>query len=196
MLAKERDELRYRLASERDPLTNLANRRTFVTQANQVLQQEEGGASLLLLDIDHFKAVNDTYGHAAGDQVLLAFSRAIEQRMPKGWLFARIGGEEFAILFQDADFGEVVAMTERLRRSIANRLIDAFHQTIAVTVSGGLADITPMRDFSAVYAAADRALYAAKTSGRNRIVLERDMSRSPQADTPSLTLTDAAISAA
>ncbi len=186
-----RTRLEFRQMSRTDMLSGLLNRRAFIEDLSQV---ERG--YLLILDIDRFKQINDRYGHLAGDDVIVSVANTLTEIVGPTNLVARIGGEEFAILFQDADFGEVVAMTERLRRSIANRLIDAFHQTIAVTVSGGLADITPLRDFSAVYAAADRALYAAKTSGRNRIVLERDMSRSPQADTSSLTLTDATISAA
>jgi diguanylate cyclase (GGDEF)-like protein len=171
MLAKERDELRYRLASERDPLTNLANRRTFVTQANQVLQQEEGGASLLLLDIDHFKAVNDTYGHAAGDQVLLAFSRAIEQRMPKGWLFARIGGEEFGCLMPRMSAQKAVAVAENLRLAIADMVI-AGPSTLQVTVSIGVSEANARgMDLDTLLAGADAALYRAKADGRNCVRL-------------------------
>jgi diguanylate cyclase (GGDEF)-like protein len=171
MLAKERDELRYRLASERDPLTNLANRRTFVTQANQVLQQEEGGASLLLLDIDHFKAVNDTYGHAAGDQVLLAFSRAIEQRMPKGWLFARIGGEEFGCLMPRMSAQKAVAVAENLRLAVADMII-AGPSALHVTVSIGVSEANARgMDLDTLLAGADAALYRAKADGRNCVRL-------------------------
>jgi diguanylate cyclase (GGDEF)-like protein len=171
MLAKERDELHYRLASERDPLTNLANRRTFVTRATQVLQQEEGGASLLLLDIDHFKAVNDTHGHAAGDQVLLAFSRAIEQRMPKGWLFARIGGEEFGCLMPRLSAQNAVAFAENLRLAVAD-LVIAAPSALHVTVSIGVSEATARgMDLDTLLAGADAALYRAKADGRNCVRL-------------------------
>ncbi|MDH4412995.1 MAG: GGDEF domain-containing protein [Rhizobium sp.] len=167
MLAKERDEYRYRLASERDPLTNLANRRTFVASANQVLMQEQGGASLLLLDIDHFKTVNDTHGHAAGDQVLLAFSRVIEQRMPKGWLFARIGGEEFACLMPRMSAQKAVSVAENLRRAVAEMVIPV-PSPLQVTVSIGVSEASARGvELDTLLASADAALYRAKADGRN-----------------------------
>lgn len=171
MLAKERDELRYRLASERDPLTNLANRRTFVAGARAVLETEDGGASLLLLDIDHFKSVNDTHGHAAGDQVLLAFSRAIEQRMPKGWLFARIGGEEFACLMPRMNAQKAVAVAENLRRAVAEMAVSP-SLVPPVTVSIGVSEATTRgADLDTLLASADAALYRAKADGRNCVRL-------------------------
>lgn len=170
MLGKERDELRYRLASERDPLTNLANRRTFVTAARAALEQE-GGASLLLLDIDHFKAVNDTHGHAAGDQVLLAFSRAIEQRMPKGWLFARIGGEEFACLMPRMSAQKAAAVAENLRLAVAE-MVMTVPGALQVTVSIGVSEArTAGMQLDTLLAGADAALYRAKADGRNCVRL-------------------------
>lgn len=170
MLAKERDEHRYRLASERDPLTNLANRRTFVARAKQVLQQQDGGASLLLLDIDHFKAVNDTHGHAAGDQVLLAFSRAIEQRMPSGWLFARIGGEEFACFMPRMTAEKAEAIAENLRVAVAEMLVvePLASSPLRVTVSIGVSEARVKgAELDSLLASADAALYRAKADGRN-----------------------------
>jgi diguanylate cyclase (GGDEF)-like protein len=170
MLAKERDELRYRLASERDPLTNLANRRTFVTEAKAALGQE-GGTSLLLLDIDHFKIVNDTHGHAAGDQVLIAFSRAIEQRMPKGWLFARLGGEEFACLLPRVGVQKALALAEELRLAVADMAISPL-SPLQVTVSIGVAEANASgADLDMLLASADAALYRAKADGRNCVRL-------------------------
>jgi diguanylate cyclase (GGDEF)-like protein len=186
-----RTRLEFRQMSRTDMLSGLLNRRAFIEDFAQV---ERG--HLLILDIDRFKQINDRYGHLAGDDVIVSVAATLTEILGPAHLVARIGGEEFAILFQDADFADVVSTAERLRRSIGNRLVEAFHQTIEVTVSGGLADITPMRDFSAVYAAADRALYVAKTSGRNRIELERDLPRHQQLETADLDLPDAAISAA
>ncbi len=177
-----RTRLEFRQLSRTDMLSGLLNRRAFIDDLSQV---ERG--HLLILDIDRFKQINDRYGHMAA---------TLTEIVGPSHLVARIGGEEFAILFQDCEFAEVVSTAERIRRSIANRLIEAFHQSIAVTVSGGLADITPMRDFSAVYAAADRALYAAKSSGRNRIVLERELPRGAPVEPTSLDLTNAAMSLA
>ncbi|KQW31024.1 hypothetical protein ASC71_01645 [Rhizobium sp. Root1240] len=170
MLSKERDELRYRVASERDPLTNLANRRTFVSGASRILLQEEG-ASLLLLDIDHFKLVNDTHGHAAGDQVLVAFSRTIEQRLPKGWLFARIGGEEFACLMPRTNAQTAVALADNLRRAVAEIVI-ASHPGLKVTVSIGVSEASERGTaLDPLLASADSALYRAKADGRNCVRL-------------------------
>ncbi|MBB5278335.1 diguanylate cyclase (GGDEF)-like protein [Rhizobium rosettiformans] len=186
-----RTRLEFRQLSRTDMLSGLLNRRAFIDDLSQV---ERG--HLLILDIDRFKQINDRYGHMAGDDVIISVAATLTEIVGPSHLVARIGGEEFAILFQDCEVAEVVSTAERIRRSIANRLIEAFHQSIAVTVSGGLADITPMRDFSAVYAAADRALYAAKSSGRNRIVLERELPRGTQVEPTSLDLTNAAMSLA
>ncbi|MGE8103438.1 diguanylate cyclase domain-containing protein [Allorhizobium sp. NPDC080224] len=170
MLAKERDELRYRLASERDPLTNLANRRTFVTEAKAALSQE-GGTSLLLLDIDHFKTVNDSHGHATGDQVLIAFSRAIEQRMPKGCLFARLGGEEFACLLPRIGVQQALALAEELRLTVAGMAMSPL-SPLQVTVSIGVAEASASgEDLDMLLASADAALYRAKADGRNCVRL-------------------------
>ncbi len=171
ILAKERDERRYRLASERDPLTNLANRRTFVMTAKSILAREEGRATLLLFDLDHFKHINDTYGHAAGDQVLQAFSRAIEMRMPKSWIFARIGGEEFACLLPKANGAQGLAIAENLRLAISTMHVDTALQ-VPVTVSIGIStgeDTTTQLD--TLLAEADAALYLAKAEGRNCVRL-------------------------
>ncbi|WP_159952241.1 GGDEF domain-containing protein [Rhizobium sp. 18065] len=175
MLAKERDERLYRLASERDPLTNLANRRTFVMTAQSILASEKGRATLLLLDIDHFKRINDTHGHAAGDRVLIAFSRAIDKRMPKGWIFARIGGEEFACLLPNASGAHGLAIAENLRMVIETMHLDA-DRLVPVTVSIGVAtasDASVLLD--TLLAEADAALYQAKAKGRNCVCLHDTM---------------------
>jgi diguanylate cyclase (GGDEF)-like protein len=170
MLAKERDELRYRLASERDPLTNLANRRTFVAEAKAALERDDE-TSLLLLDIDHFKTVNDTHGHAAGDQVLLAFSRTIEQRMPKGWLFARLGGEEFACLMPRISAQKAVAVAENLRHAVAEMVVSG-SAPLQITVSIGVSEASAQGvDLDTLLARADAALYRAKADGRNCVRL-------------------------
>lgn len=170
MLAKEREELRYRHASERDPLTNLANRRTFVNRANQILR-EESAVSLLLFDIDHFKTVNDTHGHAAGDQVLCAFAHIIEQRMPTGWLFARIGGEEFACLVPGMNTTKALALAENLRLAIADLEFPAT-PGLRVTVSIGVSELgEQVMDLDTLLASADAALYRAKADGRDCVRL-------------------------
>ncbi|MBC2774855.1 GGDEF domain-containing protein [Rhizobium sp. AQ_MP] len=186
-----RTRLEFQQMSRTDMLSGLLNRRAFIEDVSTV---ERG--QLLILDIDRFKHINDRYGHMAGDDVIVSVAGTIAQVVGQPHMVARIGGEEFAVLFRDADFAEAQLIAEKLRRSIANRPVEAFHQTIAVTVSGGIADITPLRDFSAVYAAADRALYLAKSSGRNRIVHERDLMRGAYIEPMSPDRPDAAISVA
>lgn len=186
-----RTRLEFQQMSRTDMLSGLLNRRAFIDDISLV---ERG--HLLILDIDRFKQINDRYGHLAGDDVIASVAATLRDVVGSPHLIARIGGEEFAVLFKDSDFSEVLATAERLRRTVANKLVEAVHQSIAVTVSGGLADITPLRDFSAVYAAADRALYVAKSSGRNRVVHERDLPRTTHADTADFDLRDAAISVA
>lgn len=186
-----RTRLEFQQMSRTDMLSGLLNRRAFIEDLSHV---ERG--HLLILDIDRFKQINDRYGHLAGDDVIVAVAATLREIAGPPHLVARIGGEEFAILFRDTDSAEVHALAEKLRRTIAGRTIESSHQTIAVTVSGGLADITPLRDFSAVYAAADRALYVAKSSGRNRLIHERELVRTPHADSTILDIVDAAISAA
>ncbi|WP_165826380.1 GGDEF domain-containing protein [Rhizobium wuzhouense] len=171
ILAKERDERRYRLASERDPLTNLANRRTFVMTAQSILAREEGKAALLLFDLDHFKHINDTHGHATGDQVLRAFSRAIEKRMPKSWIFARIGGEEFACLLPRASGQQGLAIAENFRQAIAG-MHEGGATHIPITVSIGVSTSSdPSVQLDTLLAEADAALYKAKADGRNCVRL-------------------------
>ncbi|MCJ8238794.1 GGDEF domain-containing protein [Peteryoungia algae] len=186
-----RTRLEFRQMSRTDMLSGLLNRRAFIEDLSQV---ERG--HLLVIDIDRFKQINDRYGHLAGDDVIVSIAGTLKEIAGPPHLVARIGGEEFAILFRDTDFAEVVSLAEKLRRTVANHKIDAVQHTIAVTISGGLADITPIRDFSAVYAAADRALYIAKSAGRNRIVLERDLPRTAHLDSPAIDLSDAAFSVA
>jgi diguanylate cyclase (GGDEF)-like protein len=186
-----RTRLEFRQMSRTDMLSGLLNRRAFIEDLSQV---ERG--HLLIIDIDRFKQINDRYGHLAGDDVIVSVAEMLKEVADAPHLVARIGGEEFAILFRDAEFADVVSLAERLRRTVANRQIETVHHTISVTVSGGLADITPIRDFSAVYAAADRALYIAKSAGRNRIVLERDLPRTAHVDSPVVDLPDAAFSVA
>ncbi|PYB75386.1 GGDEF domain-containing protein [Rhizobium wuzhouense] len=176
-LARTRRE--FQQMSRTDMLSGLLNRRAFIEDISRV---EHG--HLLILDIDRFKQINDRYGHLAGDDVIIAVAQTLRETIKAPHLAARVGGEEFAVLFCGLDHGEMMQIAEKLRRMVAGRLIDSMQQTISVTVSGGIADFTPTRDFSAVYAAADRALYLAKTSGRNRLHHERDLGRSPQQEQP------------
>jgi diguanylate cyclase (GGDEF)-like protein len=186
-----RTRLEFQQLSRTDMLSGLLNRRAFIEDLSQV---EHG--QLLILDIDRFKQINDRYGHMAGDNVIVSIAQTITDTIDQSHLIARIGGEEFAVLFRHADYAEVQLVAEKLRRSIAGRPVESVHQSIAVTVSGGIADITPLRDFSAVYAAADRALYLAKSSGRNRILHENELMRGAHIQSMASERSDAAVSVA
>ena len=164
--------------SSKDALTGLVNRRSFeMALAREVDRVARSGepALLLVLDIDHFKAVNDSYGHPAGDQVIQAVARAVMQTVRPMDTVARIGGEEFAIILPNCPsaFGATVA--ERLRERVAEQRIEvAPGQTLQVTVSvGGAFAPQWVRSSSLLWIErADRQLYRAKAEGRNRACLE------------------------
>lgn len=170
ILIKERSEERHRMAAETDALTGIANRRAFVQQTEKLLPHAEEHAVLAILDIDHFKPINDRFGHQAGDRALIELARSITGKLPENTLFGRIGGEEFAI-FLPGQQSDPTGLLEALRRSVEE--IDLKHNghSIPLTVSVGAAKVLQAgRNFDHLVAAADCALYAAKDSGRNRLV--------------------------
>lgn len=172
-MAKERTEIEHRRAALIDPLTGVANRRAFFTRGERLIQRtagEERPAALLVLDLDLFKQVNDTFGHQAGDRVLCAFCDTAAGMLRPTDLFGRTGGEEFACLMPGATQSEAIRVAERIRAGFAGRRIDVGAQTSASTVSIGVAATTEAGyDLAALLAAADRALYQAKAKGRNRV---------------------------
>jgi diguanylate cyclase (GGDEF)-like protein len=159
----------------RDPLTGLMNRGELVRRL--ALELEEGstpgrGVALLMVDVDHFKRVNDTHGHPAGDEVLREVARRLNTGHRDQDLVARFGGEEFALVLPDATREGATSVAERLRVRVAEAPIPAGEGVqVTVTVSVGMA-IFPGDggDPAALTAAADRALYAAKRGGRDRVV--------------------------
>ncbi|TGE02618.1 GGDEF domain-containing protein [Methylobacterium nonmethylotrophicum] len=165
-LAKERLEAEQRRAAETDPLTGAANRRALAAHAHHALAA--GPAAVLLFDLDHFKRVNDTFGHAVGDAVLVGFCAAARQVLPAGVTLGRLGGEEFACLLPGAGAGDAAAIAETVRLAVAALRPDVL-PALSVTVSVGVA--RGSGDFEALLGLADRALYQAKAQGRNRVVL-------------------------
>jgi diguanylate cyclase (GGDEF)-like protein len=129
---------------------------------------------LLLLDLDHFKRINDAYGHSAGDNVLRAVSRAIVSSLREIDKAFRIGGEEFAVLLQGADSAAALVTAERLRIAIAERPIEVDGRLIPVTTSVGIALARDEGEADALLRAADAALYRAKAEGRNRVIMSAD----------------------
>lgn len=167
------DQLELRAQAERDFLTDTLNRRGF----GAVLQREldwirEGGppATLAMFDLDHFKQVNDTHGHPVGDLVLQAVSAMIAARIRKVDYFARLGGEEFALLLTDTPFETGLAVVDRIREEVAALRLPEVPQ-LALTVSIGVIDITQRDDEAeALLNDVDAAVYVAKARGRNQTI--------------------------
>ena len=154
-----------------DHLTGLANRRRFERQLEREVARTKRFVHpfcLLMLDIDHFKSVNDTYGHDGGDEALRRLGHVLQTGTRGVDTAARIGGEEFAIILTETDFAHGLEVAERLRKTISEtEMSEAGH----ITVSIGLAEFSePMSDGQELYVAADTALYEAKRQGRNRVV--------------------------
>lgn len=175
----ERDAALARLAEAAvtDPLTGLANRRGFTERAAQAVQAcRERGApvSVVLFDVDRFKAVNDTHGHAAGDAVLKGLARVLRNGVRADDVAGRLGGEEFVVLCPGLAPEAAQALPERLRSALRQGVPHPDGGTTVVTASAGVAALPPLAPEVAVeraLAAADEALYAAKAAGRDRVVL-------------------------
>src|SRR4051812_21646548 len=172
-MAKERTELRHKTAALVDPLTGIANRRAFLEEvlALSKRQQAEGRSAVVLLaDLDHFKSINDRFGHAVGDHVLQMFSAAASAKLGPYDLIGRLGGEEFAMVIYDAGNDKGLAIAERIRMSFETIAADLDGRAIGGTGSMGMALAeTSLFDISALLAQADEALYCAKERGRNRV---------------------------
>lgn len=163
-------ERQLAVAATTDPLTETANRRLLLQTASHEMERAKRDGqplSLLMVDIDHFKNLNDRFGHTAGDMVLSAIARTMEDSLRRQDLLARYGGEEFAILLPDTPLAGAVNLAEKIRARIeASR----FSEDIGhVTVSIGCSDNRNLADFHQLLNATDKALYAAKTLGRNRV---------------------------
>ncbi len=161
-------ELRHLAVS--DPLTGLWNRRRFeedVALALDAFNRQGRGFGLLLIDIDHFKTINDRFGHLSGDEVLRAVATRCRRQLRQADLLARIGGEEFAVLLPDMDEAEAERVGRRLLASIAATPVEVGGHRIAVTLSIGCVEPHPQEAAAGLFARADDALYQAKADGRN-----------------------------
>ncbi|HKE48917.1 MAG TPA: GGDEF domain-containing protein [Rhodanobacteraceae bacterium] len=156
-----------------DPLTGLFNRRTFEERAQLVIDEAERGLyplSLLAVDIDHFKLVNDEFGHAGGDEALRLVVALMQETLAEGQILSRIGGEEFAVLLPGSDEDEATAIAEGLRQHLESHAVDVEGRELCLKISAGVATLGPgLETLSTLLRAADRALYAAKRAGRNRV---------------------------
>jgi len=156
-----------------DPLTGLLNRRRFLEQADKEFlrsQRYQHELSAVMLDIDHFKAINDTRGHFVGDQVLIALSRAAENLLRDIDILCRWGGEEFVILMPETPLAGAAILAERLREVLARLAVDTTVGTVRFTVSAGVAARSESDAvLTDILQRADTALFAAKQHGRNHI---------------------------
>ena len=170
VLIKERGEALYRQASRTDALTGIPNRGSFLEDI-QTRLSGKGQGTLMIFDLDRFKAINDTHGHVAGDTVLKRFSACVSAQLEDGMLFCRFGGEEFALFAPVHDIARAEAFAEMLRRETAGIAIVSGAGDIRMSVSIGLADVATFgADFDRLHSAADSALYAAKEAGRDRVM--------------------------
>jgi diguanylate cyclase (GGDEF)-like protein len=167
------EHLQEELANQasHDSLTGLLNRRAFEAQAGKMVirqRRRAGSLGLMIMDLDHFKLVNDNFGHAAGDSALAEFGRLARQVLRESDLFARFGGEEFVALLHDCDREGAEATAERLRRRLAETTLETPAGPVGLTVSIGLAYSEDANvDLADLLRRADGALYQAKDAGRN-----------------------------
>ncbi len=162
--------------SHTDPLTSLNNRRSFIERfRSNIKDNKEFGKSLamIMMDLDHFKKVNDSYGHPIGDEVLVTIGKTILAYFGNSGDVCRFGGEEFAVLLYDHDYQEVVDLCEGLRKEVAGLQVSKKVTDLAVTISIGFCftnEMSQLKDFNQIYRLSDKALYQAKEDGRNRLL--------------------------
>jgi diguanylate cyclase (GGDEF)-like protein len=162
---RAREELAY--LADHDPLTGVANRRRFTARLAECLQADRGPA-LLLVDVDHFKDINDIRGHAAGDRVMRTLARALAAQLGPQALLGRLGGDEFAAVVPDCDAERALDLAERLCTTVRTVEVPGEDAGLRVSVSVGVAALHPGQDVESGLAQADLALYEAKAAGRDR----------------------------
>ena len=172
-LVRERSELRHKAAASIDLLTGLATRRAFMEKAQQALaiRSDATPLTLLMFDLDHFKSVNDSYGHATGDQVLQTFAQVARSRLRANDVIGRLGGEEFAVIMPGTSARTAGHIANRIRRAFAEIPLAIGGRSMRTTVSGGIAAAEAGMTLEQLLSTADAALYRAKGKGRNRIEL-------------------------
>jgi len=172
MLVSERTVRAHKAAASLDPLTGMLNRRGFSEACARMIEREAAAGrpvSAMIFDIDHFKSINDRFGHPAGDEVLKLFATIVSNSLRISDLSGRIGGEEFAALLP-CPIDEAVTAAERVREAFQNCGIEVDAAPVATTVSIGVAGGPAHVELEVLLAAADTALYQAKRGGRNRVV--------------------------
>lgn len=162
-----------------DSLTGWLNRAAFAERVEAELRaaaarSEAVSSALLVIDIDHFKIINDTFGHQKGDEALRSVTRAMGQGLREHDICGRLGGEEFGVFLYDVDAQSAWQLAERCRETVDEMLFIADGQYHAISVSIGVCMVTDTRNFAMLYRDADKKLYRAKATGRNRVVTALD----------------------
>jgi len=174
MMAKERAESMYKVAAATDPLTGLLNRRGFMERTEHLVERmaaQRSSVSLLMFDLDRFKMINDTYGHASGDAALRVFADVIAKTLREGDVIGRLGGEEFAaVLPEPAAAAGIAAERVRAAFEAAGMVIDGHRMGASVSI-GAAAALAAGCKIEHLMARADAALYKAKETGRNRVIV-------------------------
>jgi two-component system, cell cycle response regulator len=176
--AEEAALVRVYQSGRLDGLTGIANRAAFDERLDKELAfavRHESPLSIALFDVDHFKKINDTFGHPAGDEVLKGVAATLSRAVRTEDVAARYGGEEFVVVMRELDVGGARMLADRLRESVAAQTVTAGDQAIRLTVSAGVASLAccaPEVHKAALVAKADARLYLAKQGGRNRVVSE------------------------
>lgn len=160
-----------------DPLTGLPNRDAYQARLEEELVRRHrygGNLSLVVCDVDHFKNINDNYGHLAGDRVLKLISRTLRKNLRDIDFIARFGGEEFVILMPETQASDACSAAEKLRTSIEQSPFNFRKERVPVTMSFGISEFKALESPDVVFERADKALYQAKDGGRNRCQLAGD----------------------
>jgi diguanylate cyclase (GGDEF)-like protein len=176
MMSTERLRTRYAKLALTDELTELPNRRSFLEQGDRLsrhTQMDTASACVLMMDLDYFSSVNERFGHAGGDQALLAFANLLRTAVRPGDLVARYGGEEFSAILAGVDMQEGGRIAERIRSALAGLPIEIRDEVLKITVSIGVAPLQE-GDLRAAIRKADDALYQAKALGRDQVAVASD----------------------
>ncbi|MBQ5950284.1 GGDEF domain-containing protein [Massilia sp. ST3] len=172
LLCKQKDDAEMARLATTDFLTGLPNRHAFLERAEQArlaAQRQRRPLALLMIDIDHFKQLNDRWGHASGDEALVVFARTARAVLREHETIGRLGGEEFALMMPGTGLEGAVQAAQRLRLAVREATVITSGPSYTMTVSIGVVVLDPNEDLSAALARADHALYAAKRDGRDRV---------------------------
>lgn len=173
------------VAVRTDPLTGVYSRRFIFSQLGTELARVHAGAGtscVAVLDLDHFKQINDRHGHLVGDRILQGFASGVQHGLRPSDFLGRIGGEEFMALLPDTSLADGVHAFERLRSAVAATAARSGYPEISYTFSAGITDVRPSDTVDTVFERADRALYAAKERGRNRHEVAQAGDEEPRPD--------------